>query len=313
MSKKHFLFLCLLFTLSVAVIADEYIQIGDPIALTAPEEFYMTPQWSPTGDQLAASGRSYNNIYLIEFPTGSAYELSSGTSAGYGFAWSHDGNRIAARVAHYNNMRRTNTLVSYDIHDGSLQTHLNERSYLSGRPTWSADDSQLYMSFSDKVASYDLSGQRQASIPMDVVTVEDGKLVYYPAGSKTAIFLSKDQDRVTSYALSPDGEHVAYSTSGQNLWMTNISNQNRIALGKGLSPSWSPDSEWITLMVTEDDGHSMLNSDIFIMRRDASQKTNITNTSDLIEMHPVWSPDGSWIVYDTEFRGQLMMQQIGWR
>lgn len=312
MSKKVFLS-CLAVIVSIPLIAEDYFSVGDPVALTPPGEFYMAAQWSPNSESVAASGRSYNGIYLIEFPTGQATQLSDAFSAGYGFSWSHDGSRIAARTARYQNMRRLNTLVSIDVADGSVETILDARSNLPGRPKWTADDNTIILAFSDKVESYDLSGQRQTPGNFEMVGVQDGKLIVFTSGSDTGHILFKDQDRVTSYALSPDGNHIAFSTSGQNLWMTDIAGQNRISLGKGITPSWAPDSQWITFMLTEDDGHTMLNSDVYIIRRDGKQRTNITDTLERIEMTPQWSPDGSWIVYDTEFQGQLFIQQMGWR
>jgi Tol biopolymer transport system component len=312
MSKKVFLS-CLAVIVSIPLIAEEYFSTGDPVALTPPGEFYMAARWSPNSEQLAASGRSYNHLYLVEFPTGQATQLSDAFSAGYGFAWSHDGSQIAARTARYQNMRRLNTLVSFDVADGSMKTILEARSKMPGRPTWSRDDAQIYLSFSDKMESYDLVGKRQSPGRFEGVTVEDGKLIIYTAGKAMGQALFKDLDRVTSYALSPDENHIAFSTSGQNLWMTDIAGQNRISLGKGITPSWSPDSQWITFMLTEDDGHTMLNSDVYIMRLDGKQRTNITATLERIEMNPQWSPDGSWIVYDTEFQGQLFVQQMGRR
>jgi len=313
MSKKDLLFSSITLFLATFAGAGEYAAIGDPVALSSPSEYYMAPQWSPDGEQVAASGRSYNHLYLIDFPTGVATQLSDASSAGYGFAWSHDGARIATRLARYENRRRTHTLVSFNVNDGSMATHIPERSRMSGRPIWSSDDSELHLSFSDAPETYALNGQRNANPRSEQLAVIDGKLLYRRAGSSTSKILFADQDRVTSYALAPDGQSIVYSTSGQKLWIVDIEGTTRTSLGKGLTPSWSPDSEWITFMLTEDDGHSMLNSEVYIMARDGSKTINITNTEDQLEMHPKWSPDGSWIVYDTDVQGQLYIQQIAWR
>lgn len=300
-----------LLLISVNLWAGEYAATGSAVPLTPPEEFYMAPQWSPQGEQLAASGRSYNQLYLIEFPTGYATQLSADFSAGYGFAWSHDGSRIATRISNYENMRRTHSLVSIDVSSHTMEIHIPQTNRLAGRPRWTNDDTALFLSYAENTQLVSVNGERTAPTS-HWVSVENGQLVHYRSLDDHSV-LFDDQDRVTSYALSPDGQDIVYSTSGQNLWIAPISGSSRISLGKGIAPSWSPDSEWFTFMLTEDDGHEMLNSEIFLMPKDGSGRINITNTPDRFEMHPQWSPDGSWIVYDTEGEGQLFLQQIEWR
>jgi Tol biopolymer transport system component len=129
--------------------------------------------------------------------------------------------------------------------------------------------------------------------------------------AETTLFA--DQDKVTSYAISPDGSQIAYSTSGQKLWIANSDGSEHHSLGSGIAPDWSPDGKWIVFMLTEDDGHSMLGSELYLLDTETETRLNISNTPDQVEMHPDWSPDGSWIVFDTEGRGQLFIQQVEWR
>ncbi|NQT61736.1 MAG: PD40 domain-containing protein [Candidatus Marinimicrobia bacterium] len=317
MTNKAGLLISLLLLCSTAVLAKQIETKGDPVALSRPGEYYMGPKWSPSGDQVAAGGASYTGLYLLDFPTGNVQQISNDYSAGYGFAWSHDGTRIASKISHFNKMRRSHTLVSFNISDGVMETLSEPRSRMSGTPIWTDDDSQLYLTFAEKFESFktDDSNQEVSLPPLNYI--KDGRfqnrLVLQSTGRSSETTHFSDQDHIYSYAISPDGSKVVYSTAGQNLWLAKVDGEDRVSLGRGSAPAWSPDAEWITFMLTSDDGHSITASDIYVINVDGSSRIKLTETPLIFEMNPQWSPDGEWIVYDTDQRGQLFIQQVGWR
>ena len=286
---------------------------GEPIALSPPGEFFMAPQWSPNGTQVAAAGPNYTGLFLLDFPSGNYNQLSQAYSAGYGFAWSHAGTHIAARISQFENMRRINTLVSYNIEDHSVKLISEPKSRMTGTPLWSPNDSHIYLTQSDKFASFNTDRNQTTPLHGTLIYVKEGQLMHRDAAESGENPLFVNQDPVTSYAVSPDGSQIAYSTAGQNLWLINTDGSERHSLGTGVAPAWAPDGDWIVFMLTEDDGHSMLGSDLYIVSTETETRLNISNTPDQLEMHPHWSPDGSWIVFDTEGRGQLFIQQMEWR
>ncbi len=292
---------------------EEAFPKGEPIALSMPGEFYMAPQWSPAGDQVAAAGPSYTGLYLIDFPTGNSHQISNAYSAGYGFAWSHAGTRIASRISSYENKRRTNTLVSYNLDDGTVEILSEPRTRMSGTPLWSSNDSHIYLTNSETFESFSTDNKNHESLNEALLYVKNSQIIRIATAKAEENAVFTDQGRVTSYAVSPDGSRIVYSTSGQHLWIANSDGNERHSLGSGIAPSWAPDGEWIVFMFTEDDGHAILNSDLYLVKADGTARKNITNTSNQLEMHPHWSPDGSWIVFDTEGRGQLFVQQVEWR
>ncbi len=290
---------------------------GDAIALSQPGEYYMGPKWSPDGTRIAAGGPNYTGLYLLDFPTGDVRQLSNDYSAGWGFSWSHDGSRIAAKISHFNKMRRSHTLVSINIADGSMLPLAGPRNRMSGVPIWTEDDAHVYLTFAEKFESFSMDDSNQEIINPQVSYIKDGRfqnrMTQPSKANASEITRFSDQDQIYTYAISPDGSHVVYSTAGQNLWVAKINGDDRLSLGRGSAPAWSPDGAWITFMLTFDDGHSTTASDIYVIQIDGSSRTNLTATPDQFEMNPQWSPDGAWIVYDTDQRGQLFIQQVGWR
>jgi len=213
-------------------------------------------------------------------------------------------------------MRRSHTLVSFNVADGSMETLAKPRSRMSGVPVWTEDDAHIYLTFAEKFESFSASNDNAVLREPVLHYINEGRFqnrIAENSATPRESLQFADQDHIYSYAVSPDGNHVVYSTAGQNLWLARVNGTERVSLGRGSSPAWSPDGEWIAFMLTFDDGHSVTASDIHAIKIDGSSRTKLTNTHDIHEMNPQWSPDGFWIVYDTDARGQLFVQQVGWR
>lgn len=316
MTKKAGTVICLLMLCFGSATAEQFEVIDSPIALSAPGEYYIGPRWSPSGDQVAVGGPNYTGLYLLDFPTGNTQQLSSDYSAGYGIAWSHDGSQIASKISHFDNMRRSHTLVRFNIADGKMTPISKPRFRMSGIPVWSSSDSYIYLTFAERFEVFDVEAPGDPQqIPL-LHYIRDGRFqsrVLQQRSTSIETTQFSDQDHIYSYALSPDESHVVYSTAGQNLWVAKVNGENRRSLGRGSAPSWAPNGEWITFMLTYDDGYSITSSDIYVTDVRGDQRIKVTETMDLHEMNPHWSPDGEWIVYDTDQLGQLFVQQVGWR
>jgi len=305
--------------LCLAVAANAARQIepkGDAIALSKPGEYYMSPKWSPDGDRVAVGGPSYTGLYLLEFPTGNVTQVSSDYSAGYGFAWSHDGTQIASKISHFEKMRRSHTLVSFNLSDGSMQKLSEPRTRMSGIPVWTANDSHIFLTFAEKFESFSSGTTNRELEAPSLHYIREGRFqsrIKQRSAQSIESTLFEDQDHIYSYALSPDEAQVVYSTAGQNLWLANVDGSNRKSLGRGSAPAWSPDGKWIVFMLTFDDGHSITGSEIYVINAKDGSRINITSTPGIHEMNPQRSPDGTWIAYDTDQLGQIFVQQVGWR
>lgn len=100
---------------------------------------------------------------------------------------------------------------------------------------------------------------------------------------------------------SPDGKQVAFTTniSGRmNLWTVAAEGGWPIQLGisdqRQISPAWSPDGRWISVL-SDHDGDEMW--DIFLISPQTGETVNFTLTRNSQEMDPAWSPDGKRLAY----------------
>jgi Tol biopolymer transport system component len=105
--------------------------------------------------------------------------------------------------------------------------------------------------------------------------------------------------------LSPDGLKFIGNDSRNNIIVFDSTGNELANLGRGIILSegrlgnWSPDSRKIVYNETEEDGHNILSSELYIINVNGTDKNQITDTPDEIKFDPVWSPDGTKIAYWT--------------
>lgn len=282
--------------------------VGPPCILTGEEDYFISPRWSPDGTMLAVSGQNYNGIYLVTFPGGEVIPLADDLAAGVGVQWSSGGDKILSVVSRYENRRRYDAVAVFDVISGKRKLLTDFKTGLRGVPRWSSDGHHVYLVGSKDIALLD-SGHPALPREKIVASHRDEISVYDLPQRKRTAFEAVEGEKL-NLTLSPDGKKVAFEIMGGNLWVTNIDGTDAVDLGVGYRPSWAPGGNKIAYMITTDDGHQYLSSDVYVINVDGSGKVNVTNTETRLEMSPCWSPDGKWIAYHTLNEGQILVQEV---
>ncbi len=109
---------------------------------------------------------------------------------------------------------------------------------------------------------------------------------------------------VSSASWSPGGKEIAFTTdiSGRsNLWKVNADGGWPIQLAQSderqYGDTWSPDGKWIVFQ--QDTGGNEL-WDVFAIPSDGGAVINLSNTPEISEESPRWSPDGKTIALNTK-------------
>jgi Tol biopolymer transport system component len=281
------------------------------VALTSGETYLMQPLWSPQGDRLAAAGENYQGLWTIRIEDGQPRQISDALGAGFLPAWDPDGGRIACRVSRVDNQRKTSTIAVYDV-DKNTATELTDYVKEIGLPRWIESGSDLFYLQDGKPHTIQAPGTAKSTAAVEdiIVTVQDDAIAVRRPPWEGPEILKPVEDRILWAELSPDGKSIAFEVIGAELYAVGLDGSDLVALGRGERPRWSPDSRWITYMITEDDGYRMLSSDIYAIGRDGSGQTAVTETGDRLEMNPHWSPDGGTIACDTRGEGVILLISV---
>jgi Tol biopolymer transport system component len=262
---------------------------------------------------LAAAGKV--SVTVVNPAPGGTSPATTFTIAAATIAFSSTG---ALDGSDANNTHNTQNIWAMNP-DGSGLTPLTKLTALDAfsiSPTWSPDGSKItYTSQRALDGSDALDNQvdnvwvmnADGSSPTPVTKFTDGGAstfgaVWSPDGARIA-FLS---------AGALDGSNASMPNGTVNLWMMNADGSNRVPVtkltaanaGARFPVSWSPDGSKIVFSSTAAlDGSDAANTNstgnIWVVNADGSGRTALTKLTAFIanSFEPVWSPDGSKIVY----------------
>jgi Tol biopolymer transport system component len=308
MMKKLFFLVCISF--SVLTTAQSRYQL---LIEGTPEEAVMNPAYSPDGLKVAYTKAGYEGIWVFYIQTLETKQITDESSAGFGYKWSSDSKSILTRVAKYEEMKRMNTIKVFNIDSNESLQLTEHRTRMEYLPEWSDGDTkvilptkesyEIYSSGKSKLL-YKNNNQKNVLLKYDRIVSQDISnnevLNINPFGDAEYIDLS----------LSPNRTKVLFKVVGGNMYVMNIDGTNLIDLGRGDQPSWSWGGNKIIYTIIEDDGHNFIASDIYLINADGTNKKNVTNTKDSIEMNPSLSPDNKTVVYDNYNDGSIYLMNI---
>ena len=318
MKIKYFLTITLIFLslwINSGVEASTIKVVKKAKAVTDGSLYFMNPRWSPDGKKLAFTETKYKGIWILELKKKNFIQVTDELGAGFGFQWSMDSKEILCRVSKQDGYRRFHAVKIFNIETNKIQQLTDYRSLMTGLPRWAKNDREVYLASNKGLELFQTESKSQLT---STVKSSNKQIIYYV--NERGINVQEDNKLVLSEkpvegqylnsVVSPDGAKLAFEILGGNMFVFNIKTKRTKDLGIGNNPRWSPDSRKLVYMITEDDGHNFTKSDVYVININGSGKTNLTNTSDLLEQNPSWSPDGKKIAFDEMSSGKIYVIEI---
>lgn len=277
-------------------------------------KYFMNPRWSPDGAKLAFSEMRYHGLWVMNSDGTGLRQVSNEDAAGFAFEWSSDSQMLLSRVAKFEDNRRYNAVKLFDLATNETKALTDYRTFMPGLPHWSASDDKVYMFNRDQIEVFATgkaapeAAATNARAPIHFL--KDGNLaIGNLADLQHRTFTPLAEQQYLNLVLSPDRSKIAFEVKGGNLFVLNVEGSGLIDLGPGHRPQWSPASDYLVYMMTGDDGHQFLAAEIYIIKADGAEKTNLTNTPDVLEMNPSWGTDNR-IAFDVMDEGEIYVIEL---
>jgi Tol biopolymer transport system component len=260
---------------------------------------------SPDSRSVLASYPGYKGLYLIDIGLGKIHKISDQPGAGYEPCFSDNGLKIFFRSDESDGLKKYSSLSEFDLKSG--ETELIEKKSREITPPVIINNKLIYSVEGVKKERVVGSDNLKSISESIYVVLENLTPILYINGIRNQLTPNGEGNYIW-VSLSPDKTMLLYSFRGSATFVSKLDGKIIADLGRMNAPKWL-NNQIIIGMNDKDDGYRVLSSDIISYSLATRQKTNLTSTSDKIEMYPVPFNDGNKIVYQT-LTGELYIMYL---
>jgi hypothetical protein len=152
-----------------------------------------------------------------------------------------------------------------------------------------------------RVLNLDGTPARTEDLPKDAVYCERDRVYSVPTAGAAPIPLTDSSDRFLEPKLCPKHKMVAFLGLQTGLYLVRADGSAPpVFLGPGESLVWAPDSSFVLFARPKDDGHEIVESDLFVYDSRAKRLFNLTAGSNLLFRSPSLAPDGRTVACEVD-------------
>jgi Tol biopolymer transport system component len=235
------------------------LAVGQSQSIDISDAAFLAP--SPVGGEVALVSR--DGVLYRWSPENALVRVADSVLA-WGVSWSPDGSAIAFVRNGRISIARNDKL-----------TWSSQRFARPGYPAWlggvlvyTGDGSLFIGEQSFKGFSLVATVSPNPSTREIAYTDIEGKylLIFNPSSGKTDTVFS-DPEGLALFApqWSPDGKLLVICRAGPGFWIWSPQKREPRLISPGEAPSWSPDGRRLVYQVSQDDGHNILSSELYIL------------------------------------------------
>jgi hypothetical protein len=293
-----------------AALADS--RLADDVTVSPPGERYVGAVFSPDGRRLALAAAGLGAIDVVDADGGGrAARVVAAERAGYRFAWAPDGAALVHRVG-------TSAIVRTAL-DGRAEV-VAEAERIGfpavgpgGEVHFSADGEVRQAAGTPRqtVRHDGLVTVRAAAAP--VLAGWDGARVFVTdlaGATRRDLFLGPGFFDVE---LSRDGRLALVRESRGSeghLWIAATDGGQRRDLGVGWLGRLAPDGRSVVYVRQTNDGARFTSADLWLATVDGRERARLTATPDVLEIEPVFAPDGGRVAYVDAATGRVHVARL---
>jgi Tol biopolymer transport system component len=219
--------------------------------------------------------------------------------------WNSDGNALL--LSGENNRG----LYVFQLNTGKLNT-LDSKAKVKSKPVWLKNGAIIYLKGQSFETLYNLkSTENKLSDTILTIDSRNGRIMGECLADGKTWEITLKKALYYNPLISPDKRFaIIHLQSQMYLYATDGSGLIK-PLGIGIASSWSPDGKFVFYFLDESvDGHSIDNSEIYVLSLETNICYKLTETPEIFEMWPAVSPDGKKLVFTDEKSGKIFMADL---
>jgi hypothetical protein len=262
----------------------------------------FNPMLNTAGDKLLFTASGFSGLNLVDLSTNQVTEISKEAGAGYEPQFSTDNAQIYYRKTSFENNRRFNAVLSFDIKTKRNSELLAPQRMLN----------KIYPLTNGVIAFSGKNILRATAIkstaaPIVVSANDELRIMLYNGKISYLNPLNMPEPRYIWVSLSPDNKKILFTAAGKGTYICDLNGKILSTLGSINAPVWF-NNDYVVAMEDKDDGHRVTSSKIVLISVVKKTKTDISTTNK-IAMYPTASGKASRIAYHTE-NGEIEVVEI---
>lgn len=294
----------LIFVILMLLLPSEPLLSKGKIPTTSPflriETHIFYPKLNAKSSVLAFTNHLGQGLSIVNLQDGQTFRISS-EYIGDAFFWAPDGARLFYREISREQDQTVSELRAYDTYLNksvlleryqgiTSSIHLDPRDYRFAILSQSGIKTHRLKYPTERLAVW----KRSLKTKLGYWLVA-GERVFWVSNNGISMRPLGNEEKVYSYAISPDGRSIVWATQEERLYRAQDGERAQF-LGRGTDPGWLPNGKTILFSKAKLVGDKIIDHDIAIITLEGSVK-DLTSTPDSDERFPIWSDKSATILY----------------
>jgi hypothetical protein len=262
----------------------------------------FNPVLNTAGDKLLFTASGFSGLNLVDLSTNQVTEISKEAGAGYEPQFSTDNAQIYYRKTSFENNRRFNAVLSFDIKTKRNSELLAPQRMLN--KIYPLNNGVIAFSGKNILRA---TATKSIAAPIVVSANDELRIMLYNGKISYLNPLNMPEPRYIWVSLSPDNKKILFTAAGKGTYICDLNGKILSSLGSINAPVWF-NNDYVVAMEDKDDGHRVTSSKIVLISVVKKTKTDIS-TTDKIAMYPTASGKASRIAYHTE-NGEIELVDV---